>query len=116
MANVDGVVEILGREPGQKGPTKRVIARNVITAGGLQSDTVAKLGGGAPDPAILTFRGTYYQMKPEFNDICATNIYPVPGGGGAHTPHALLLLLRRRRLARLCPVRQLDPRVAWPAL
>jgi len=82
MANVDGVVEILGREPGQKGPTKRVIARNVITAGGLQSDTVAKLGGGAPDPAILTFRGTYYQMKPEFNDICATNIYPVPGGGG----------------------------------
>ena len=26
--------------------------------------------------------GTYYQMKPEFRNICKMNIYPVPSGGG----------------------------------
>ena len=65
MAVVDGAVEIVGRQPGQKGPTKRVRGKNVITAAGLQSDDVARMGGGSPDPKVLTFRGTYYQMKPE---------------------------------------------------
>lgn len=77
-----GAVAVTGREPGQSGPAKTIIAHNVITAGGLHADKVAKTAGGASNPAVLTFRGTYYQMKPEFKDICSTNIYPVPSGGG----------------------------------
>jgi 2-hydroxyglutarate dehydrogenase len=76
------VVEIQGCEPLQAGPTKVVHAKNVITCAGLQADRVAQLADGAPKPQVLTFRGTYYQMKPEFRDICTMNIYPVPSGGG----------------------------------
>lgn len=59
----DGVsfVEVTGVEPGQKGPVKTVHARNVITCAGLQADQVAQKAGGERKPAVLTFRGTYYQ-------------------------------------------------------
>ena len=77
-----GAVAVTGREPGQAGPAKTIVAKNIITAGGLHADNVAKTAGGDSNPAVLTFRGTYYQMKPEFRDICSTNIYPVPSGGG----------------------------------
>ena len=50
--------------PGKK--AKRVVAKHIITAGGLHADTVAKTAGGSSNPAVLTFRGTYYQMKPEY--------------------------------------------------
>ena len=75
-------VKICGCEPGQKGPTKVVRAKNLITCAGLHADTVARLADGDPKPQVLTFRGTYYQMKPEFRDVCKMNIYPVPSGGG----------------------------------
>ena len=58
------VVEIKGCEPKQAGPIKVVRAKNVITCAGLQADHVAKLANGAEKPQVLTFRGTYYQMKP----------------------------------------------------
>eukprot|EP00038_Savillea_parva_P013614 m.211778 g.211778 ORF g.211778 m.211778 type:complete len:476 (+) comp25669_c0_seq1:188-1615(+) len=77
-----GGVLIEGCEPGQKGPTKRVAAANVITCAGLQADVVAKMSGGAPDPKLVAFRGSYYQMKPEYKSICKRNIYPTPSGGG----------------------------------
>lgn len=75
-------VEIKGCEPLQAGPTKVVRAKTCITCAGLQADRVAHLNGGASKPQVLTFRGTYYQMKPEFRDVCKMNIYPVPSGGG----------------------------------
>ena len=78
----DGRVLVRGVEPGQKGPAKHVLARSVIMCAGFHSDRVAQLAGGADDPRVTTFRGTYYQMKPEFKDIVRTNIYPVPSGGG----------------------------------
>jgi 2-hydroxyglutarate dehydrogenase len=78
----DGRVLVRGVEPGQKGPAKHVLARSVIFCAGFHSDRVAQLAGGAPDPKITTFRGTYYQMKAPFKDIVRTNIYPVPSGGG----------------------------------
>jgi len=82
MAEVPDGVMILGKEPKQQGPYKSVLAKNVITCCGLYSDKVAQTGGGSLDPKILPFRGTYYQMKPEYRDICKRNIYPVPTGGG----------------------------------
>jgi L-2-hydroxyglutarate oxidase LhgO len=78
----DGRVVITGVEPGQKGPSKRVIAKNVIACAGFHSDRVAGFAGGASDPKVVTFRGTYYQMKAPYKDIVKTNVYPVPSGGG----------------------------------
>mmetsp|Transcript_25513 Transcript_25513/g.66797 ORF Transcript_25513/g.66797 Transcript_25513/m.66797 type:complete len:391 (+) Transcript_25513:142-1314(+) len=75
-------VLIEGNQPGQPSPTLRVAATNVITCAGLQSDTVARMAGGDPDPKVVSFRGTYYQMKPEYRSICKMNVYPVPSGGG----------------------------------
>ena len=80
--STDGRVVITGVEPGQKGPSKRVVAKNVIACAGFHSDTVAGFAGGAANPKVVTFRGTYYQMKATYKDIVKTNVYPVPSGGG----------------------------------
>ncbi|CAO3594592.1 unnamed protein product [Absidia cylindrospora] len=79
----DGRVEIWGAEPNQKGPTLKVSAKNVITCPGFYADRVAGLAGGDDGKSkVVTFRGTYYQLKPEYRGICRMNIYPVPSGGG----------------------------------
>jgi len=78
----DGRVMIGGVEPGQQGPALAVTASHVITCAGFYADAVSVMAGGKPDPKVVCFRGTYYQMKPEFKDIVRTNIYPVPSGGG----------------------------------
>ena len=75
-------VLVSGVEPGQAGPTRTVRGRHVITCAGFYADRVAGLAGGAADPRVVTFRGTYYQMKPGVKDIVRTNVYPVPSGGG----------------------------------
>jgi 2-hydroxyglutarate dehydrogenase len=77
-----GRVVITGVEPGQVGPLKTVTAKHVITCAGFHADRVAALAGGAAHPKIVTFRGTYYQMKDGLKDIVRTNVYPVPSGGG----------------------------------
>ena len=77
-----GRLVLLGAEPGQAGPAKRVTCKHMITAAGFYADRVAALAGGAPHPKIVTFRGTYYQMKESARDIVRTNVYPVPTGGG----------------------------------
>jgi L-2-hydroxyglutarate oxidase LhgO len=56
----------------------RVEARYVITCGGLQSDRLAKMTGGASDPRIVPFRGDYLILKPEKRYLVKGNIYPVP--------------------------------------
>jgi len=78
----EGRVAIAGVEPGQVGPVKVLTAAHVITCAGLYSDKVAALAGGSATPKITAFRGTYYQMKPQYKDIVKTNVYPVPSGGG----------------------------------
>ena len=77
-----GRLVITGLEPGQNGPTKTVTARHVITCAGFYADQVAQLAGGAVHPKVVAFRGTYYQMKPQYKDIVRTNVYPVPTWGG----------------------------------
>eukprot|EP00035_Acanthoeca_spectabilis_P025747 m.459696 g.459696 ORF g.459696 m.459696 type:complete len:489 (+) comp21817_c0_seq1:206-1672(+) len=81
-ANGQSLVQIDGAELSQKGPTRRVVAKNVITCAGLHADTVATLADGESNPKVVTFRGAYYQMKPEYRSICTMNIYPTPSGGG----------------------------------
>lgn len=77
-----GRIVISGVEPGQRGPKKVVTAKYVITCGGLYADRLGVMAGGSPSPKIVPFRGTYYQVKEEYKDICKVNIYPVPSGGG----------------------------------
>jgi L-2-hydroxyglutarate oxidase LhgO len=53
-------------------------AKAVITCGGLQSDLIAKMTGGARDPKIVPFRGDYLVLRPEKEHLVRGNIYPVP--------------------------------------
>lgn len=64
---------ILLRSPGAD-----IEARAVITCGGLYSDKLAKMTGGATDPKITPFRGDYLNLKLEKNYLVKGNIYPVP--------------------------------------
>ncbi|WP_088346901.1 MULTISPECIES: L-2-hydroxyglutarate oxidase [Rhodomicrobium] len=53
-------------------------ARQLIVCGGLQSDRLARMAGVAADFRVVPFRGEYYQLPPEKNDIVHSLIYPVP--------------------------------------
>lgn len=81
----DGSVRVSGLEKGQNGPRKIVSGKSVITCAGLYADRVGVMAGGGCSPSIVSFRGTYYQMKPDFKDIVKTNVYPVPNGTGIPT-------------------------------
>jgi L-2-hydroxyglutarate oxidase len=51
-------------------------ASQVIACAGLHSDELARRGGGAPDPAIIPFRGDYWLLgRPS---LVKNLIYPVP--------------------------------------
>jgi L-2-hydroxyglutarate oxidase LhgO len=50
----------------------------VIACAGLQSDVVAQLVGASASPKILPFRGEYWSLSPERNDLVRGMIYPVP--------------------------------------
>jgi 2-hydroxyglutarate dehydrogenase len=79
----EGQVKVTGSEKLMDGPHLEVTAKHVITCGGLYSDRLAGLTGGNPHQhKVVTFRGTYYQLKPEFRTLVKRNIYPVPSGGG----------------------------------
>lgn len=61
-----------------RSPAGDIEARAVITCGGLYSDKLAKMTGGANDPKITPFRGDYLILKPEKSYLVKGNIYPVP--------------------------------------
>jgi len=51
---------------------------SVVTCAGLWSDRVAMLSGDGPEPRILPFRGDYYALQGEAQDLVRGLIYPVP--------------------------------------
>lgn len=53
-------------------------ARYVVNCGGLHSDRLIRMAGDKPPAKIVPFRGEYYQLKPEFRQLCKNLIYPVP--------------------------------------
>lgn len=53
-------------------------ARKVVFCAGLQSDRLARLAGARVDYRIVPFRGEYYRLPPERNDIVSHLIYPAP--------------------------------------
>ena len=56
----------------------RVRARQVISAAGLQADRLARMAGVETDFRIVPFRGEYYRLGPDKNDIVQSLIYPIP--------------------------------------
>jgi L-2-hydroxyglutarate oxidase len=53
-------------------------ARYLIACGGLMADRLATMQGVDIDFQVIPFRGEYYQLPPEKNDIVKHLIYPVP--------------------------------------
>nr|CCC94036.1 conserved hypothetical protein [Trypanosoma congolense IL3000] len=81
------LVLIRGRESGQLGPEKTVVASNVISCCGLSNDLVAASSGsplfhiGRKVKQTFSFRGRYYQLRPEARNLVTTNVYPAPDAG-----------------------------------
>ena len=53
-------------------------ARAVITCGGVYSDRLARMTGGAESPRIVPFRGRYYALVPQASNLVRGLVYPVP--------------------------------------
>jgi L-2-hydroxyglutarate oxidase LhgO len=63
---------------GSDGVERAVVAKNVVTCAGLQSDKVAAMTGSGGDERIVPFRGDYYTLTPDARHLCRGLIYPVP--------------------------------------
>ena len=50
----------------------------LVICAGLQSDRVARLAGDEREPMIVPFRGEYYRLKPEREQLVRGLVYPVP--------------------------------------
>jgi L-2-hydroxyglutarate oxidase LhgO len=59
-------------------PLGAVGAGYVINCAGLQSDFVTRMSGVVPETEIVPFRGEYYDLIPERQDLVRALIYPVP--------------------------------------
>ncbi|MBF6334903.1 L-2-hydroxyglutarate oxidase [Nocardia abscessus] len=60
------------------GPTGSWTARRLVVCAGLQADRMARAAGLRTDFRIVPFRGEYYQLPQERNDLVRTLIYPIP--------------------------------------
>ncbi|CAH0561174.1 unnamed protein product [Brassicogethes aeneus] len=56
----------------------KVLAKYVLTCGGLFSDKLAELSGCPRDPRIVPFRGEYLLLDESKTNLVKGNIYPVP--------------------------------------
>lgn len=57
---------------------KTITARQLIACAGLQSDRIATLSGLKINHQIVPFRGEYFTLPPDKNDIVKHLIYPIP--------------------------------------
>jgi len=56
----------------------RIRARHLIAASGLQADRIARMCGVETDFRIVPFRGEYYRLGADKDDIVSHLIYPIP--------------------------------------
>src|SRR5207302_4925286 len=59
-------------------PRAVVRATRIVNCAGLSPDLVARMAGATVDVRIIPFRGEYYMIRPERQDIVRGLIYPVP--------------------------------------
>jgi L-2-hydroxyglutarate oxidase LhgO len=86
-----------------------ITAGAVLNCAGLHADTVARLLGARTDVQVVPFRGEYYALRPQRQDLVRGLIYPVPdpafpflgvhftrviGGGVEAGPNAVPALAR----------------------
>lgn len=74
-------VDRIGEEP--SGVTigagqHEIKAKNMIACAGIMADRIARLGGLDLDFRIVPFRGEYYRLGADKNDIVSHLIYPIP--------------------------------------
>jgi L-2-hydroxyglutarate oxidase len=54
------------------------LAGHLVNCAGLHADRVARLAGERPGLRIIPFRGEYFRLAPDAEDLVRTMIYPVP--------------------------------------
>ena len=102
---------------------------SLVGCAGLQSDLLAKAAGRPRDPAIIPFRGEYYELVPPRGELVRGMIYPVPDPTlpflGIHLtrhvdgvvsvgPNAVLALSREGYAWRDVSPRDVVGTLAWP--
>lgn len=102
---------------------------HLVICAGLQADRVGRLAGDEPGPAIVPFRGEYYRLRPDRDDLVRGLIYPVPdprypflgvhftrrvGGGVDIGPNAVTALAREGYRWRDIRTRDLWETLTWP--
>ena len=100
----------------------------LINCAGLNSDRVCHMAGGDPQIKIVPFRGEYYELVYEREDLCRNLIYPVPdpsfpflgvhftrmiSGGVECGPNAVLALSRKGYRWRDINIRDLTETLAF---
>ena len=111
------------------GQGERHVFDRLVLCAGLQSDSVAKLAGDDPGPAIIAFRGEYYRLRPDRTGLVNALVYPVPDPAypflGVHLtprmdglvdvgPNAVFALAREGYLRRDVSPRDLFQTLTWP--
>lgn len=74
---VNGMEEFADRVTVYAG-SKRFQAKYVVACSGLHSDRLVRMMGLKPDFRIIPFRGEYFLLKPQHNQIVKHLIYPIP--------------------------------------
>ena len=69
---------ILASEAVLETPAGALHARHVVNCAGLHSDRVARALGASPGLRIVPFRGEYFRLRRERQDLVRALIYPVP--------------------------------------
>jgi L-2-hydroxyglutarate oxidase LhgO len=102
---------------------------HLVVCAGLQSDRFAKMTGATASPAIVPFRGEYYELVPESEHLVRGLIYPVPDPrypflgvhftigvhGGVHVgPNAIPALSLEGYRWRDIDPRELSAMLRWP--
>jgi L-2-hydroxyglutarate oxidase len=106
-------------------------ADGLVACAGLYADRVALSCGLDPGVRIVPFRGEYFELVPELDDLVRGLIYPVPDPrfpflgvhltrmvrGGVHAgPNAVLALAREGYTWRTVDVPELGESLRWPGL
>jgi (S)-2-hydroxyglutarate dehydrogenase len=103
----------------------------LITCAGLQADRMLHLTGDSSPVRIIPFRGEYYRLRPEREDLVRHLIYPVPdlrfpflgvhftrmiGGGVEAGPNAVLAFAREGYTAGRVNLRDMAEALTFPGL
>jgi L-2-hydroxyglutarate oxidase len=82
-ATVELGVEVTGIEESADSVTirvgeRRITAGRLVVCAGLQADRLARMARAPVEFQIIPFRGEYYRLPPQRNDLVTHLIYPIP--------------------------------------